>query len=450
MSAVCRWAGRVESSLWDRLPLSPAAYARARGLLSRHPLPPGDLVPLDEPERRNRDHLRQRSEVLGPVFKGIAWDALCICILGIDRCRRFTQTHRESLRVQTLELDHLIPGGFLCAMEGDQHRETRKATHRALRGACPNGDPEGPVGSVLRTLAETRLARHVQGAPSHAHSADAFTMAMTDLATEMLAWIYFGSRPDTAEMAQLLGHFRELGPYGLVWNPQRRQEVAFQAFREEIHRHADALRSGTSGLSDAGLLAQMVRAGALDETQIGNLIYQAEMARSDIKNFLRWLTCHAADHPEVLDRLAEEAASGSRECPRIASFVQETLRTDQSERMMRVAVRDIVFDGFLIPRRAVVRLCLWESHQDPGAFPEPRRFDPDRFLKGDPGSDQYAPFGVDHHQCPMGGVVVQIGEVFLNALARGYRVTPLVAGAPVRAAYHWEPAPRFAVQLLPR
>ena len=133
---------------------------------------------------------------------------------------------------------------------------------------------------------------------------------------------------------------------------------------------------------------------SLDASMLGNLIYQAEMGRSDMKNFFRWLTRHATDDPTTLDRIRAEEAAGDGARPLAEAFVQETLRTDQSERLIRIAKRDIVFDGFLIPRHATIRLCLWESHHAECAFADPHRFDPERFLTERPGNDRFAPFGV--------------------------------------------------------
>lgn len=141
---------------------------------------------------------------------------------------------------------------------------------------------------------------------------------------------------------------------------------------------------------------------ALDETMLGNLIYQVEMSRSDMKNLFRWLTRHASDDPEVVDTLATEH-------PPIAGG------------------------------RSLAE-----------AFANPHQFDAGRFKNSVPGNDTYAPFGVDHHQCPMGGLAIRLGMIFLKALACGYRVTALAPGPPTRGAHHWEPSPRFSVQLTPR
>jgi len=302
---------------------------------------------------------------------------------------------------------------------------------------------------VLEAIVAGALRDYAHRPTEHAHAANAFTAAMSAMSTAMVTWIFFGAEPGTAVQRRFLAHFRELGPYGLVWNPQKRQEIAFRAFFDDVHTEVEAMRAGTGTLSRAGLLARMVEEESLDESMLGNLIYQAEMGRSDMKNFFRWLTRHVTDDPTTLDRIRAEDAAGDGARPLAEAFVQETLRTDQSERLIRIAKRDIVFDGFLIPRHATIRLCLWESHHAEGAFADPHRFDPERFLTERPGNDRFAPFGVDHHQCPMGGAVVKMGVIFVRALARGYRAEALTEGPPVRGGYHWEPAPRFAVELRP-
>lgn len=444
------WISAARGRVLDGLRSRPAAFTRACGALYRHPLPPGDLAVLDVLEKADRAALRRRADVLGPIFKGIAWDEFCICIVGLERCRRLTQEHRAELKVLTMELEHLIPKGFLCAMEGDDHREIRRATHRAQKAVTPpqgSGPAEDPV---LEGIARDGLAGYVQRAAEHQNSAEAYTAAMSATATSMLTWVFFGARPGTPEHARFLGHFQELGPRGLVWTPQQKQEKAFRAFSEDMRSEVEALRAGQGRLAPEGLLVRMLADRALDETMLGNLIYQVEMSRSDMKNLFRWLTRHASDDPEVVDTLATEdpPTAGGRSLAE--AFVLETLRTDQSERMMRRALRDIVFDGFLIPRHAMVRLCLWESHHAPEAFANPHQFDAGRFKNSMPGNDTYAPFGVDHHQCPMGGLAIRLGMIFLKALARGYRVTALTPGPPTRGAHHWEPSPRFSVQLTPR
>ena len=433
--------------LLDRLQKRPAVVARAKAALSRRLLPPGELdPPLDLIEKGDRSALLKRAARLGPIFKGTDYDELCICIIGLARCRRFLSAHVADLRVSTMEVDRMVPKGFLCQMEGEDHLHYRRATARAVRGAEVVANQHD-----LERIAEEGLAAYAATAAEHGNAPEAFAASVSAIATGMLTRLFLGAETGSNAYDRFNAHFRELGPYGLVWNPQKRQEVAYKAFRDDDATEVELIRSGRGSLAESSLLAQTLVDGTLDETALGNLIYRAEMGRSDIKNLFRWLTRHVTDDPSILDRVADEQSVGVKGPRSVAeAFVLETLRTDQSERLMRRATNEIVFEGFLIPRNAMVRLCMWESHHDSAAFDDPHRFDPQRFLEDMPSNDRYAPFGVDHHQCPMGGISIQIGTIFVNALARHYSVKRLAEGPPVRGAYHWEPSPRFTVELVDR
>jgi cytochrome P450 len=119
----------------------------------------------------------------------------------------------------------------------------------------------------------------------------------------------------------------------------------------------------------------------------------------------------------------------------------------QSERLMRNAAGTFVFEGYLIPKHAIVRVCLWESHKSGESFPDPFRFDPARFMERDPSGDEFSPFGLDHHHCPLADLTVELSKVFLRALARGYTIGAVEDGMPVRGTYHWQPATHFSVEL---
>ena len=407
-------------------------------------LPPGELDPsLDLLEKADRGALLHRAKALGPIFKGTSQEEACVCIIGLVRCHQFLQNHATDLRVTTIELDHLIPKGFLCEMEGADHLHYRRVTARSQRhDVAALAESEASVVSI----AENGLRSFHDSAARHGNSAEAYSAAASWIATAMLTRLFLGAEEGSPEFEGFLARFKELGPHGLVWNPQRRQEGAFRAFSEDLNLQVALLRNGRSSLSQNSLLGKMVEADDIDETALGNLIYQAEMGRSDLKNLFRWLTYHATDDPRVLDQIVSSCIDAPAPRPLAEAFVLETLRTDQSERLMRRATRDIVFEGFLIPRDTAIRLCLWESHQDESIIDDPARFNPDRFLASVPAADVYAPFGLDHHKCPMASMTVQLGTIFLQALAQ-YHVATRVEGRAVRGAYHWEPAPSFAVEL---
>ncbi len=248
--------------------------------------------------------------------------------------------------------------------------------------------------------------------------------------------------------ASLVDGFRDLGPYGLVWHPQQRQHLAFDRLCRDLRAELTALSDGRTEMSPTCLLAAIAASGDLDDTMLGNLIYMVEMGRSDIQNFLRWLSLHVASEPAVRDAIArKDQSTGAR--PLDEALVLEVLRSDQSERLERRLTDDVVFEGFRIPAGSPVRLCMWESHHDPVAFADPFSFEPGRFVQANPSNDQFAPFGLDHHQCPFGTLTMQIGTAFVRALC-DFRPTLLVDRPPRRGPYHWEPSRQLSIELEPR
>jgi hypothetical protein len=97
-----------------------------------------------------------------------------------------------------------------------------------------------------------------------------------------------------------------------------------------------------------------------------------------------------------------------------------------------------------------VRLCIWESHKDQAIFPEPFSFNPDWFLNEDFNIDQYAPFGLDQHRCPMSDIVVKLCTLFIKSLAESYRIEPVIETTPNRGTYHWQPGKQFTANLIER
>jgi cytochrome P450 len=432
----------LTQSLGRSLGLSPARCAWLRSLLARRPLPPGDWIALDEVEKSDRTFLVDRFARLGPVFKALAWGDVWVCVNGLARGRRLLKEHGAVLRPVTLHLAPLFPHGFLRQMSGDTHRTYRQALMRAVQPedftAC-----EAELAEWVRNC----LDAHVAASGDEAAPAADYITTLNAITSGLLIRLFFGTAPGSAVFARLMEAYRDLGPFGVVWNIGPRQVEAFGRIRAELLAHVEQ----PATQAPDNILSRAHRAGSLDDTLLGNLIYMVEMGRYDMYSLLRWLTKHLADHPAWQDRLADEAA-GTDSSSRSATecFVWETLRMDQSERLLRRVEKDIVFDGFFIPRGATVRVCLWESHKDDGSFPDPFRFDPERFRDGDPDRDAFAPFGLDQHQCPLGDLALRTSVLFVRELARSHRVEPTCDGLPVRGAYHWEPASRFSPRLTPR
>jgi cytochrome P450 len=88
----------------------------------------------------------------------------------------------------------------------------------------------------------------------------------------------------------------------------------------------------------------------------------------------------------------------------VERIVKETLRhyPPAIATFARQAIQDVRIGGWPVPKGSIVRAITYVTQHDPRWFPEPDRFDPDRFA---PGREEqiptgaYIPFGLGPRVC---------------------------------------------------
>ena len=403
---------------------------RIKGTMLPRRLPPGEMIDIDVAERHNRQLLMDLAAEHGPVFKGRMEGLHTTCIVGLALGRRFLKAHGERLQLYTLNISSIVPFGFIRQMQGAIHRRYRaefaralaKSRHLALLAEAPTLEVD-----ILDAYAK-----------AGGFGADAYIERLGEISARVLIRALFGSSSDPFEKDLYL-KYMDLGPFGLVWNPGPAQMAACKA----IDAH---LRSGlANGLIDPrSVLGAAASLGEVDATLLGNFIYMVEMGRYDVRNMYRTLSVYAANNAERMTLIRHEHATGGERYAR--AFVDEELRTDQSERLMRRVLTDISFEGWHLPAGSLARVCMWESHHDPDLFPQPMRFDPDRLLGSSKGGETCSPFGLDRHQCPFADLVGVAGIRFLRALTH-FDLRSQGDQTMMRGAYHWEPGHDFSLQI---
>ncbi|KOX15836.1 cytochrome P450 [Saccharothrix sp. NRRL B-16348] len=161
---------------------------------------------------------------------------------------------------------------------------------------------------------------------------------------------------------------------------------------------------------------------------------------------LAWAFHEVARHPDVERRLVaefDEVLDGRpatfADVPRLkyaAAVVNEVLRVYPLWILMRRAVEPVDLGGVRLPVGAEVIVSPHALHHDPASFPDPHRFDPDRWLS--PSADvprgAYIPFAAGARQC-LGNVFAQTEVVItLATVLSKWRLVP-VPGKPVRTKF---------------
>lgn len=92
--------------------------------------------------------------------------------------------------------------------------------------------------------------------------------------------------------------------------------------------------------------------------------------------------------------------------------------------MVRQAREDLHLDGITVPAGSVMLIPMWTVHRDRRLFPDPLRFDPDRFdgdWKKRYPSYAYFPFGGGPHVCLGAHLAMFEGQVILPMMVQRYR-----------------------------
>ncbi|MEH6571239.1 MAG: cytochrome P450, partial [Halioglobus sp.] len=325
---------------------------------------------------------------------------------------------------------------------GNTHRKYKKATVKAIDPMLLFRDT-----ALLEGIVTDELTLYANSQKAGISPPEKFIRTLNNISTALLIYIFFGARFGTERFEVLRRMYEELGPNGAAWVIGDQQRKSFYEIRDYLNAQLGKQVIDEDPSWRQSIMGQMHNNGALDETSLGNLIYMVEIGRNDLRCLFRWMSKYGAENPEIISRIGTETSRAALSAGSLSkTFVLETLRLNQSERLMRMVSRDIVFDGYHIPKNFMVRLCMWESHKSPDSFDEPFGFKPERFAKG-VGKDQFSPFGMDHHSCPFTDISINLGTLFIRLLARDYEVDSVADGSPVRDQYHWQPAKTFSVRL---
>jgi cytochrome P450 len=160
---------------------------------------------------------------------------------------------------------------------------------------------------------------------------------------------------------------------------------------------------------------------------------------------LLWTWYALSQNPEAEARLHEEldaVLDGERPAgfedlarlPYTERVLCESMRLyPPTWRLVRRAVRDFPVGGYVVPAGSLVVVSQYVMHRDPRFFPDPERFDPERWTpeaRAARPQFSYFPFGGGPRRCVGESFAMTEGVLLLSTLARRWRVRPL-EGHPV-------------------
>jgi cytochrome P450 len=432
---------------WLRLPAILATVGIAGLLWRTRPsfgirsgLPPGSLYPLPERPWSDPEFYARQARRYGDVFKMCQFGRPMVCVVGLDRADRLLQRFDDRLEAPPLPFSRFIEGGYLRYLPEEIHARYRKLFYSVFHSnALTNAEPR------IRAAFRRGFEQMVEDAGA----SGSIPIKKPILSMMFNAWsdLFYGIDEGHADFRRLQELFRVIDSRKARWAARGKVESALGEIESILKRRVTEF--SPDELEDPScFFAALVRAdaGALaDRTVLGNMIYIMQVTWGDVGGLLLWIFKMLSDNPAWKDRLARER---SRELA--TRVVLETLRLEQSESRYRRATDDLEFDGFRIPKGWLVRMCVRESHRDPGVFPEPATFNPGRFDGRTYSRTEYGPFGAYRLACIGNHVAMAAGALFAMELTSGFdwRVTD-DGPAQISSWVHNAPNSRLRVAISP-
>ncbi|HZN34171.1 MAG TPA: cytochrome P450 [Pirellulaceae bacterium] len=205
-------------------------------------------------------------------------------------------------------------------------------------------------------------------------------------------------------------------PFGTRWHQQRAQTALYRYVDEAIvHRRSDQTRS-------RDLLSVLLT--AVDEEQ-GQRGMSDTQARCEAMTMffaghhtsaaaLTWTVYLLSENPGVyetllaeIDQVLEGRPPELNDIPRLPyteMVLKESMRIYPPAWALfsRQTVEEVELGGYELPRGAWVFIYPWVTQRDPRVFPDPLRFDPERFAPQRASAiptGAYFPFGLGAHSC---------------------------------------------------
>jgi len=175
---------------------------------------------------------------------------------------------------------------------------------------------------------------------------------------------------------------------------------------------------------------------------------------------LSWAWHLLGQHPEVEEKLQEEldrvlagrlpTFSDLRDLAYSERVIKEVMRLyPPAWGVARTVVKEFEAGGYRIPAGANVVMSQWVMHRDPRYFPDPEKFDPDRWLSE--GAQKlprfaYFPFGGGPRQCIGAAFAMMEATLLLATIAQGFRFRA-VPGHPIVPAASFTLRPKHGIRM---
>jgi cytochrome P450 family 110 len=363
----------------------------------------------------------------------------------------FTNIDEFDVGCTNKSVQYVVGNYSTLLLDGEPHRQRRKLLLPPF-----HGDRMRNYGQVIVETAEQATKSWQPGKPY------AMMPVMTDITFEVIMSAVFGleSGDRYQELKKLLqsfltmsvspaiyaiGFFSFLVKSNAKWSPvgifmQWRAQVDELIFAEIADRRAHFDPSKTDILTLLLSVKDEQGEGLSDQELRDELITMLVAGHDSSAATIAWALYHIATHPEVQDKLIAEIDAADVDpvqvsrLPYLNAVCNESLRLRAAGPtvMQRLTKKDITIRGYDIPANTLIAPCLYLTHHRADVYPNPRSFQPERFLDRQYSTSEFYPFGGANRYC-IGSAFAQFEmKLVIATILRQYRLT-LAQPYPIKA-----------------
>jgi cytochrome P450 len=195
-----------------------------------------------------------------------------------------------------------------------------------------------------------------------------------------------------------------------------------QVIYDEIHYHRQNPNPKRATLLTELVTTQDETGAYLSDQEIRDLFPSLLLAGQDASSAgIAWCLYWVHRLPDIREKLKQELASLGRnfdpiaisELPYLTAVCQEALRLYpvQIVTFPRMVKSPISLMGYDLPQGTIIRGNIYLTHHRPDLYPEPKQFQPERFLGQQYNNYEFLPFGGGVRRCP--GEILALFEMKL-------------------------------------
>lgn len=313
---------------------------------------------------------------------------------------------------------HFVGSHSLFVLDGSAHER-----HRRLVGPPFKGERMRAYGPLMTELTEKTIAKWPTGEPI------SLLEAMNEITLAVIFRAVFGVE-DAARVAQMWKLVKGLtgtATAAVAFAPALQVDLGplspwgrFLATRKKLDAIVteEIVRARSSAKGREDVLSQLVQGELSDEEVRDELLTLLGAGHETTTAALAWAFRWILGTPAVRERAIAEARAG--ETKYLDAAIQESLRISPPIPIVpRRLGEPATLGGFELPAGVHVAPCAYLAQRDPDVFPDPARFDPERFLGKRPGPYEFFPFGGGTRICiGLPFAIFEMRQVLATVLAR--------------------------------